>query len=270
MNISKPARIAIIAALTIVTAVALISLERRIESYMLLPTSLAPVSEPTRYAGGPALSMLPLRHTGYHNDSRPPPPNPFKDVDFGAQIRTLSYRATFIASEAMEGADGNLYIAYYWAPPVGTAYDPDKFGVVTGGVIREVVSGMFLDLVTITGRAHGYPTFSISTGTTPTEDDLHGNWVVAATGPHQLSWIEPLSPTCVPCDGSLIVGKGHCFSFAAGQLCQQNQQVTFWRNDRAVVVIPAARVIGAGPHRFLVGAPEADNVGEWNLEGFAP
>jgi hypothetical protein len=236
------------------------------------PISLAPVPLSTRYAGGPALSLLPLKHIGAPEPAPSAPPDPFVGYDFGPGVRTLSYRATFLANQAMEGADGNLYATYYWPPAGPMAYDPDKFGIVTGGAIREIISARFLDMVSITGRSGGYPTFSIGEGTTPTGTEFHGTWRLEASGPHLLSSGEPPLVTCELCDwpGSVSTSrKGRCVDFAAGDLCEHDQRVTYSRNKQLLVTIRGAHIVGAGPHRFLISAFDANHVGVWNLEGFA-
>ncbi len=197
------------------------------------------------------------------------PPDPFTSVDFGPGVRTLSYRATFFAFQAMEGADGNLYATYYWPPAGPIAYDPDKLGIVTGGAIREVISGTFLDLVSITGRASGYPTFAIGTGSTPSGGALHGTWFLDVMGPHRVSSAEPQTVTCALCFSTSTSGKSRCLEFAAGALCERDERVTYSRNKQPLVTIPGAHIIGGGPHRFLITAFDANHVGEWDLEGFA-
>ena|GEM_PF-6057081 len=236
------------------------------------PSSLEPVPRSTRYAGGPALSLLKLKHIGAPEAAQLAPPDPFAGVDFGPGVRTLSYRATFLASQAMEGPDGKLYITYYWPPAGPIAYDPDKLGIVTGGAVREIISGSFLDMVSITGRASGYPTFSIGIGSTPSGGGMHGTWVLDATGPHRLSNAEPQPVTCALCDWMSpmsTAGKGRCVDFATGDLCERNQQVTYSRNRQLLATIRDAHIVGAGPHRFLISVFDANNSGVWDLEGFA-
>lgn len=248
---------------------ALIVLERRLVAYLVPPMSLTPVL--TRSSAGPALSLLPLVRHGIAPAGPLAPPNPFASVDFGPEVRTISYRGTFRASQAMEGADGNLYISYYWPPPGPIAYDQDRLGIVSGGAIREIMAGDFLDLLTITGNTGGYPTFTISNGTTPTGGKLHGTWLLDATGVVRQSNAEPSYVECRLCDvvSGLSSGRVLCAGFAQGELCEWRDRITYSVRGRPLLVIRGVHLIGAGRHRFLISAFDANDSGLWDLEGFA-
>jgi hypothetical protein len=258
-----------VASLAIMTAIALVVLERRVASYLAVPVSTNP--QFVRPAFGPPMSLLPLVPRGAGAAGPPVPADPFSGTDFGPDVRTIQYRATFRAFQAMEGTDGRLYMTYYWPPPGTLIYDPDRFGFVTGGAVREVMSGRFLDLVEIRGRIRGYPIISIGNGSTPTGDTGHGLWLLDASGPIRTSSKEPSFVDCSLCDALINVAARApvCVQFAAGELCQQQRAVTYSVFGRQRVRIPGAYLIGAGRHRFLISVFDAGDSGVWDLEGFA-
>jgi hypothetical protein len=251
--------------LALVIAAALLDLSLRVTPYMVPQVTTAPVPQTTRTTGGPAIQLLPLIPRGTHVAAPTVPPNPFGSAHFGPQVHTIAYRAVFRAYQALEGADGQLYLAYYWVPRGSIIYDPDRLGTVTGGIVREII-GFPSNAVSITGLGpYGYPVFTVGEGAEPGGDATQGTWVLGATGPVQVGRQEP--PPFSAFSPALL--SGGCADFAGGLLCERRGRVTYRIRGYPVVSLRGAHLIGAGRHRFLVSVFDKDGAAAWDLEGFA-
>jgi hypothetical protein len=191
---------------------------------------------------------------------------------FGPGVRTLKYDSSFFASAAVEGGNGDLYISYDWAPfGYSRAYDPDSIGIVTGGAVREIFKGNFLDQATIVGEDDGYPVYDVASGETPHQGDYYGTWHVDAGGPFQISNREPAPLECTWClpVGAESTAPPVCSDFAGGRLCNRSSDVTYARNGAPIVTLHGARVVGAGRDRFLIMLAAEGPSSRSYVEGFA-
>jgi hypothetical protein len=190
-----------------------------------------------------------------------------------AHVRTLRYAGDFIASSAMEGADGEFYLTYFWDMG-STAFSADRFGVLDGSAIRETFTGVFLDEITIVDEHDGFPVFRVDGGGTAHESDAYGLWRATGAGvdviEHSaISYYSPLPHPCSWCYARPESrGPGYCAPFAGANLCDTSIGVTFKLNGAAYVVDKGAHLVGAGPHRFLIIERPIDEPPVY-IEGFA-
>ncbi len=193
-----------------------------------------------------------------------PEPSPhfaLDDVNLGPHIGLTRFTPDFdiYPGQAVEGADGNLYVAYdpgrgpdHWG---FTGGEPIAVGILHAGRIREIFStgGIYLQME---GLKDGMPLISIPDPVRPTKN-LYVQ--VSASGIRRLprgyessqQWYSP----CIPFDG--------------GKMCDGNDNVPFTTRDGRTIIIAGehyayewgaitayttdgVRLIGGGRHHFLL------------------
>ena len=176
---------------------------------------------------------------------------------YGVPVRVSHYVGDFVASSAVEAADGELYVTYFW--DLGsTPYQADRLGVLDGGAIREIFAGAFLDELTSVGESRGYPRFIVDAGDTAHMSDNYGLWQVSGAGVKMIERAQPgyYSPPPRPCSWCYphqqTRAPRYCAPFAGGTLCDSGEGVTFIKNGVTRVVDKSGYLVGAGPHRFLI------------------
>ncbi|MDQ6769669.1 MAG: hypothetical protein M3Z54_06750 [Gemmatimonadota bacterium] len=221
----------------------------------------------------------------------PPPPTPepsphfaLDDVNLGPHIRLVRFAPDFdiYRGQAVEGADGNLYIAY--DPGRGpdkwgfTGGEPIAVGILNGGRTRQIFStrGIYLSME---GLKDGMPLISVPDYPVRPTKNLYVQ--VSASGIRRLPrGYEPSQPAYSP--------YSPCIPFDGGKMCEGNEAVHFTtRNGRSIIIAgeryaysgsgtnasfttDGVTLIGGGRHRFLlVEYQNMRGVAEC-LEGFAP
>jgi hypothetical protein len=242
--------IEIVLGAVIVTAVALFA--HRYPWYSAPP----PPNVSTRDFGSPPLALVPIESVA---ELQVASSMSATSSAFGLPVRILTYRGDFIASNAVEEPDGRFYTTYYWDKG-STPYEADRFAMLTGGAIRELFAGNFLDEITIIGQSDGVLDFDVGMGSTVHESDLYGQWVLSDVG---LRMVE--GPTrglehvparrCDWCYLPVSARTGEspfCSGFAGGALCDDGPGVTFRKHGTSTVIDRDAFLIGSGPDRFLL------------------
>jgi len=194
---------------------------------------------------------------------------------FGLPVRVLTYRGDFLASNAVEGADGGFYSTYYWDMG-STPYEADRLAVLTGGAMRELFAGSFLDEITIVGQSDGFLGFAVGMGATVHTSDLYGRWVASRAGVVMVG--EPTrgleqapERRCDWCYLPVNVrggGTPFCSGFAGGELCDASPGVTFRKRGTTTSIDRYAFLVGSGPDRFLL-VERRTGTSPIYIEGFA-
>lgn len=230
---------------------------------------VTPIPLPSEPAPRTAIQLYPILAASAFPASTA---TPVSEVStFGGPVRVLRYAGDFVASSAFEGADGELYVTYFWDMG-STYYEADRLGILDGSAIREIFTGVFLDQVTIVGEHEGYPTFRVELGDTVHMSDNYGLWWTSASGVKLIEPSRAYSPPPHPCSWcagqAATRGPGYCSPFAGGKLCDSSAGVTFVKNGTTSVIDKDAYLVGSGSHRFLiVERPFAES--PVYIEGFA-
>jgi hypothetical protein len=226
----------------------------------------------------------------------PPPHFALDDLDLGPAIRLTRFYPDFdlYPGRALEGADGNLYVAYYPNRPPDawgfTGGEPSRLGILDGGKLTplfltkdDVAKSMNPGRIEIQGLENGQPVISINDGPT-------SQYMLVTGGSAQ-----PL-----PDLPKTLKKSGPCIDFAGGTICEDSStkgsavRITL-PNREPVLVVGASYPIdrstvsnmglplkwqtseigdvwleGGGHDRFLLVEYHPGQGAAECLEGFAP
>ncbi len=231
----------------------------------------------------------------------PPPHFAIDDLDLGPQVRLTRFVPDFdiYPGRAVEGADGQLYIAYYpnRRPPLWhqTGGEPSRLGILNEGRITPIAVSHdksfnepfpLYGILEFAGLLNGAPVVLVREGANAetirfvavSSDGLR----TLPAPPKQLQ----SPPACAPFDGgsicdehepgrysavrittrsgrSILVG-GERYSYDVVSYAKSRRQI------RTVTEIGDVWLAGGGRHRFLIVEDHAGNGSAECLEGYAP